>query len=719
MHVPSFHMCRRDVLRAGISLASIAALPESSACDDSGLDPCLSAKVADQVLPNVDWVTGARVAGISTAGDATVCDVGSSLDALAASNVSVVEIDPDLSLYLNDGDFATNVQTIDMIARECHLRGMRAVAYYPVCEVLSPDAASGAPAMSQDHPDWVQLFSNGQPNTFIGTGTGLVFWVDPGEESAWMCPTSGYADYFLGRIEQLVSGTVLDGLWCDVPLLSDISPAGTWPCTNPTCRARFAQDNPGFTLPDPIPDTWPSFDDPTFRRWVIWRHKVIHDLEQQIVARAQAVRPGFPVIVETVTMDYNGATVQGLDGAAFDDGSLCRVWEVDAVSDGLGMRNAAPMDWMSMALMMKHARGASSPLPTWAICYGYQEDDAEHVMALAIASGCAPYESQIPSLEATVGNAYRARMFGWLGSHPEALASPPSHDVAVLYSSTSRDALAEYENIGSGLYVTTTTPAGEDSANWWSTDAGDDAGGATYIAEVRGVGAILVSQRVPFDYVTTVNADAATLSAYHVVIAPSPASLSSTTISTLAAYASQGGTLVVTGVDAGWYDDLGAPRNTPALLTALGLPSAPTTPGRFAVGSGSLIFSPSRLGMLFFNDQAVDLSPLLGAMPPPRVTVDAPSSATLLVELRTTQDGDLLVLVANLTGLGATPGAFTPQPVSFNVSLPGGGKQVTVTVSRPDAGVTDVEPEVTAAAGGGVTFPLSVTALALATVHFT
>lgn len=703
----------------GMSLAGIVALPETSACDDADLDGCTSPTPADQPLPkNADWLTGARVAGISTAGDATVCDVGPMLDELAASKVSVVEIDPDLSLYLDDTDFATNVQTIDMIARECHLRGMRAVAYYPVLEVLSPNATSGAPAMSKDHPDWVQIFANGQPNTFIGTGTGLVFWVDPGEESAWMCPTSGYADYFLGRIEQLVGNTALDGLWCDVPLLNDISTNGTWPCTNPTCRAQFARDNPGFTLPNPIPDTWPSFGDPTFRRWVIWRHKVIHDLEQKILARAQASRAGFPVIIETVTCDYNGGTVLGLDGAAFDDGALGRIWEVDAVSDGTGMRNAAPMDWMSMALMMKHARGASSPRPTWAICYGDEEDDAEHVMALAIASGCAPYESQIPALEATVGDAYRRRMFGWLEQHPEVLGSPPSHDVAVLYSSTSRDALANYANLGSALYVTTALPSGENEANWWSTDATDCAGAATYVAEVRGIGAILVNQRVPFDYITTVNADAATLAAYRVVIAPSPVSLSSSTISALAAFANQGGALVVTGVDAGWYDELGTSRNAPALLTALGLQPTATTSGRHTVGSGSLSFSPSRIGMLYFNGQAADLSPLVSVLPPPRVSVDAPPSATLVIELRSTAQGDLLVLVANLSGLGTTPGAFTPRPVSFNVSLPSGGKRVTVTVSRPDAGVADVQPPVTAAAGGNVSFPLSVTALALATVRF-
>jgi hypothetical protein len=710
---------RREAIRMGASLAGLFAIGDAPACDPSGIDQCTLAPAADRPLPRgEDWVTGARVAGISTAGDATVCDVQATLDSFAAARVSVVEIDPDLSLYLSDAEFATNVATVDLIARECHARGMRAIAYYPVLEVLSPNADQGAPTMSVDHPDWVQVFTNGQRNTFMGTGTGLVFWVDPGEESAWMCPTSGYVDYFLGRIAKLVSGSVIDGLWCDVPLLSDISTQGHWPCTNPTCRARFAQDNPGFVLPDPIPAAWPTFDDPTFRQWVIWRHKIIHDLEQQIVSRAQSIRPEVRMIVETVTMDYNAGTEQGLDGAAFDDGTVGRVWEVDAVSDGTAMRSAAATDWLSMAVMMKHARGAARSQPTWAICYGSAEDDAEYVMALAIAAGCAPYESRIPVLDDSVGQAYRARMFGWLEQHPEVLATPSSHDVAVLYSSTSRDALAPYANIGSALYVTTALPAGEDPSNWWSTEEDDAASGSPYVAEVRGMGAILIAARTPFDYLTTPHADATALAGYSLVVAPSPASLSSSIVSALVGYVEQGGTLVVTGNEAGAYDELGTAQAGPALLTALGVALPARGWSSVPLGAGRVVHTPLRAGMLAFAGLPVDLAPLRSTLPPPRVSVDAPPSATLVLELRTTAAGDLLVLVANLTGLGAMPGMFTPQPVSFNVTLPSGGRRVAVTVSRPDAGVADADPLVSIAAAGAVSFPMSVTALALATVRF-
>ena len=43
-----------------------------------------------------------------------------------------------------------------------------------------------------------------------------------GTESAWLCPSSPYADYFANRVARLAR-TALDGLWGDVPLLSDIA----------------------------------------------------------------------------------------------------------------------------------------------------------------------------------------------------------------------------------------------------------------------------------------------------------------------------------------------------------------------------------------------------------------------------------------------------------------------------------------------------------------
>jgi hypothetical protein len=231
------------------------------------------------------------------------------------------------------------------------------------------------------------------------------------------------------------------------------------------------------------------------------------------------------------------------------------------------------------------------------------------------------------------------------------------------------------------------------------------------------MGAALIDARVPFDYLTTPHADSATLAGYAAVIAPSPASLSPDLVANLVAYVRQGGTLVVTGPDAGAYDDLGGAQSDPALLAALGLNPPPATWHTQVVGNGRVLFTPARVGKQFFSGTAVDMSPLYAVLPAPRVTVDAPPAATLLIELRSSAAGDLLVVMANLTGLGGTPGQFTPQPVTFDATLESGGKQVTVTVSGPD-GSGEAPVPVAAVSATQVKFSVSVSALTLATVHF-
>ena len=330
---------------------------------------------------------------------------------------------------------------------------MKAVAYCSLLEALTENAATVPNTMWKDHPDWVQRGIDGKANKFVG-GAAAHSGCRAGTESAWLCPTSGYRDYFINRVKRLAQ-TTLDGLWGDVPLLSDI--VGVWPCTNPTCAAKFLAET-GLAQPTRV-----DWNNPVFRRWVAWRHGVIHEFEQAVLAGARTVRPDFQLIVETDTMDHSGGTVQGLDGASRDAGDVLRVWEVSTASDETGMREAPADDWISMAVMMRHGRGCAGKNPSWVISYGKETDDAERVMAIAIAGGVRPYESQIPLLNNTVGDAWRGKMYGWLKENNDIWAGESANPVAVVFSSISRDFVDR--NAGGGLY-TSTNQADED---WWAT----------------------------------------------------------------------------------------------------------------------------------------------------------------------------------------------------------------------------------------------------------
>lgn len=691
---------RRRWLQGASAIAGLSLLDGCYASSDREADDevCNELEPDEIVLPPGDWFRGARVAGLATYAGVTPCDVRADIARMADERVTVVEVDSELSSYLDEPAFAEQIRVVDLVARECHALGMRCVAYYPVLESLTLDADQTPHTMAKDHPDWLQMGMDGKPNVFVGGG-GRVFWVEPGEESAWLCPTSGYVDYFNERVARLAQ-TALDGLWGDVPLLSDI--VGVWPCTNGSCNARFKAET-GLDVPAAA-----DWNDPRFARWVAWRHRLIWDLEQRIVDSAKRARADFEVIIETVTMDYSSGTVQGLDGAYADDGRVYRVWEIDAVSDASAMREASADDWLSMAVMMKHARGSSAPRPAWAFCYGLEEDDAERTMGLAIATGCSPYETKIPEINTSVGTTYRKRMFGWLERHPQLLLSRPASATAIVYSSTSRDILDRASGVA--LY-TSTNPA---DPLWWTTEDEDSAKVSEYVADYRGFCKLLFQSHVPFEVLTTPHLTPESLAGCSVVVAPSLAALSRPAVEALTRWVEARGTLIVTGAEAGGRDENAMLRKGPLLLEALAIDPAPQGWTDKVLGAGRVLYSPGRAGRAFFRGDD-DTALAVAAMLPRQVETDAPGS--LLVELRTADTGELVVAFANLAGLGSLGvGKFTPQDATFRCKVDVGGRGVARVVLTSPGG--EDETAAFAIEGAGVAFTITVRAVAAAIIAF-
>ncbi len=631
-------------------------------------------------MPPSDWLTGARVGGLEIFPDATDDELADALDILAEENVSVVEYDSDLSFYLSEAQFQEQLALFDRCGRAAHGRGMRGVIYYPSLEVLTERAESpGVARFSVEHADWLQRDIAGKVNMFVG-GEGRVHWVDPGTESAWACPLTPYTSYFLDRVRR-IAGTTLDGVWVDVPLFNDI--VADFACTNEACRARFKSD---LGLETPTDVNW---DDPTFRRWVQWRHYVMWEFQERIIETAKKARPDFEVIVETVTLDYNAATSQGLDAAALPNDGLIRVWEVDVVSDQTGARRGTANDWMCTWLMMKFARGASYPRPAWTFAYGYHADDMERVVSMAISSGCGPFESRIPQMAPSADHDTRARMYGWIGQKPELYSAKSANRAAIVYVAESRDFLNR--NVGVGLYdsLDATEPL------WWSESPDDLVRTQPYLADWRGMGKLLAHGHIPFDVITVAADGRGTerLKDYALVAVPSAIALSETVMSAITAYADGGGTVVLTGPDLGLYDTDGSTRARPELLARFDVDPAAKGFIERKRGQGKVIARPMapRLGADYFanepaghRDALVAYAKAVGAA----LTTDAPPQ--VLFELRDT-GSRILLLCLNLAGLGELGvGAFNPRPATFSVTIPTRGRApVKLMLSEPTAGASD------------------------------
>ncbi|MBX3192139.1 MAG: beta-galactosidase trimerization domain-containing protein [Labilithrix sp.] len=658
---------RRDLLRGIGALGGLALWPGCNAGGgeiDDGV--CNLRESADVLLPRGDWQKAARVAGIEAFAGTTVCDLGEDLDRMAGERVSVVEVSAELSTYAGDDGFAEQLRVIDLVARECHARGMRCLVRWPLLEVVSAD---GARTVSAEHPDWLQIGMDGGANVVL----------DGGDETAWMCPTSGWADALMRRIPRLTA-TAIDGLWGDATLLGDA--AASWTCVSPSCATRFRAET-GLELPTAV-----DWDDPRFIRWVTWRHRLIAELEQRIAERAKASRADFEVLFHTTTMDHGASTRLGLD-AAFQSVDVGRAWTIDPLSDASAMREAGAGDWYALATMMKHARATLGARPSWVVCYGKEEDDAERVMALAIATGSSPCEARVPDIETSVGSAYRRRMYAWLESHPEVIASDSASDVAVLYSSASRDVLDR----GRGLYAST-----KDDSSWWSRDAEDSVLETEYLADFRGFCALLMQRHVPFDVLPAPRAS--DLDRYRAIIVPSAVALEADLIARLRAYVERGGAVLVTGADAGTRDEVGALRSAPLLMRALELASAGPPWAERKIGDGRVVHAVDRVGRTHLRSGDDAIARAVAAFTGSPIETDAPPS--VIVERRAAPNKHV-VACANLTGIEA---AFT-----CTIDLPRRASRVTLTSpGAPDA-IAPFSME-----GSRVRFVLSVRALAAAVI---
>ncbi|GEM_PF-804495 len=638
-----------------------------------------------------DWVYKARIAGAEMFKDLTDMEIYERLAAYRAQRVSVIEGDSELSNYFTIAQYDSEMAFITRVAKIAHSLDLKLVWYYPSLEVLTPDGEkSGHFSMYKDHPDWVQYnidndysdLTKMTPNVFYG---GLVFWVDPGAESAWMCHLSPYRDYYFERIRKLVA-TGVDGVWVDVPLFNDI--VGVWCCSNPYCRQKFEKDT---SMKFPTKSDLENFN-LNFRRWMNWRHTEINQFLIDLKDEARKVNPNFEVIVEIVTCDYNSATHQGLDGSFMGEvPGLTFCWEIDALSDDNAMRNGQLNDWYSLIAINKFCRGASGfKRPAWAFTYGLEENDAELVMAEAIAAQINPYETKIPLMTTNVSPPYRARMFSFIANYQDHLFSGQSlAKVAILYSSSSRDFL-DYD-AGTALYVTTAPP--DPQQQWWTYDAKDGLLETEYLAEYRGWVNILVAKHIPFDIIPIQYLNQDLLKKYQALIMPHPVSISKEASQLLVQYSKNSGVIIATGYYPFTMDEFGAP-------VIHDITTSQITPNGFytnrLIGKGYLK-----------NESGIEIivQNALNKIPPAARLISTNAPPTVHLELYQYQDDYILHLI----NFNALTGNFSPQPVTFDIKLqlPEKGKVNEVVVASSDAAYNSGAIPFAAPDSGEVFFKIS------------
>jgi hypothetical protein len=332
--------------------------------------------------------------------------------------------------------------------------------------------------------------------------------------------------------------TGIDGLWVDQAYLqaSVGSHHDLWPSTDPCSVAAFKA---ATNLPLPRRIDW---DDPIFRRWIVWRHEQIAEYLRAELQTARAVNPEIFLLHENSSVDSGRSTYVAADPTSLlGVAGAATAHEVETIADRMdrgatGMQGATLEQWLAFRTMIAFARAADRGKPSWVLTYGCKERDSAQLAGFVLAEGANFYENKGPQMADSVGRRWRTTLFGWIAAHADDFYGVDSvAEVGLLYGPRNRDLLDAV--------------AGE------PYDAADSIHFAAYRAAARE----LYKAHVPFDVV--IDTDIEHFAHYRVLIAPNLDLMSDATAAALRSF---GGKLITIGAT-GKHDEWFMARSKPAL----------------------------------------------------------------------------------------------------------------------------------------------------------
>ena len=394
-----------------------------------------------------------------------------------------------------------------------HARGIRVLAR------IDPSCAPRE--LADQHPEW---FSRDADGNFREVSGHYV-----------TCPN---ADYYHHRMVEVVTELLTrydaDGIWNNQ---GKFAAWDTDTCYCDTCKSRFRSEN-GNDIPSA--ENW---DNPIWREFNEWRYRCIAAWVQRMHGAIHAAKAD-AVFIAAVQLAESLETIR--PGG----------WDIDywlPFQDVLAFecqrRNTAP--WWP-GLQAKYLSGLAPDKPRWmTVSYFYPwwrlyaapEQENRPWIAQQFANGVSSWlhiNGAYSPLFDRRGLAPMQSVFQRLERWEKYFAQARSNArVAIVYSRFTQD------NYGR-----------------------DDPYGR-YVDAVRGYYCALLEAHIPFDVLSDKFLTAERLQQYQVLVLPNSACLSEAAVAAIKSFAEGGGTVIAT-FESGFYDESGAPKQTPGLAELFG-----------------------------------------------------------------------------------------------------------------------------------------------------
>ncbi len=648
---PTGSISRRELLKFIGAANIVAAMPISLIChalafsrEIKGVDLQRSG------IEHPDWLAEARIYGLAITGfRVDPVTLGVELDSALAQGANVIEADSRLSDYLPDKEFALELQRVKETARLVHERGMKVVWYIPSLKVITPNGRLRSKTIARQHPDWLQLsFDREQRGVFYGH---KAFGLASNDEHAWMCPNSPYRDWFYNRLRRLAAMGI-DGVWLDVPLLG--SEVAKWGCACSYCREKFNHQTE-MEFPTKFDVT-----DARFWRYVQWRHDTLTEFLVGCQKSINEVNSNTATIAAVVALDHLGATEWGTEGSAMSSHFV--VWKQDGASETTGMAEASYDDWIAQYNTYKYCRGATMDRPSWVTCPGFNDPDAQLVMAAAVAAQNNPYELRVPKMTTTVGMEFRGLMYNWIANYSKLIFRSQSlSPVAIIYSARNRDFL---DTLFTGGMIVSGSGKHRDR-QWLGRKEGSPIY-QEYMGDYRGLSIMLYQNQIPADIYPINRIDVNLLRNYPVLVLPYMAIVTETEKEMLLQAVREGATLIVSGPKSGKWNPDGTPRKTSIWIDLLR--NANGGPISRYLGKGRVCFWRNEVGRNYLKTHSEKITtPIMSWIKDTGVEPWIREKHRVVIQPYV-YNKQIIIHVLNYAWTGSIES--TPEPVSLELVVP-------------------------------------------------
>jgi len=536
-----------------------------------------------------DWLKSARIVGYEFWEDMEEGDIRERVLELVSQNVNVLELDIGLiHLYETFFDPELFIEGTERIVEIAHQEGLFVVEYIAGFELITEDAGSKENSTLKNHPEWIQRDLDGNYAVY---GSELGFWVEEGDESAWITPLApDWRAQYLSIVADLAA-TGLDGIYIDVPFwktwYSDDN-EWTWGSFDAYTVAEFTS-----RYGHPPPDDESEFDlnNPVFIEWLQFRTDIVNEFFAEVSSTAKGINPNIKIIAEIWLAQGLQGLLSGADPYYLYDYLDAITYEFGTDGDSKAFTEDL---WLYTVIKNLQYRALDNDHPSWILDYAINPEDSTMLAAANVMFEGNFWETKGPDMDGTVDLDYRSELFGWISAYDSYLYGDWEvvNPVAVYYSPQTRDFVYSLDTIHNPI-----VDYGEGVFNdqFWGTYNEYIGGHHSY--DLFGLTAMLLQSHIPTKIITSRDLGNLDQLGVQMLILPDVAAMNETEMSLVEDFATEK-PVIATG-DTSLFFHNGTKRTDFGMQTLFGTSVNNSTS---IVVNGNCTYLRDRLGEDFWVD---------------------------------------------------------------------------------------------------------------------